>query len=312
MGHSHDHLPAAGGDSGGSKRAAGNRRRLAWALGMAGTVLVVEVAGAVWTGSLALLADAGHMAADSIGLVFALVASALAGTEPTPKRTYGLKRVEVLAALSNALIVVAIAVGVGVGAVGRLFRPAEVEAGPVLILAAIGLVANVVSLLILRAGAKESINVRGAYLEVMGDSLGSVAVIASAAVIAWTGWMRADAVASLVIALAILPRAYALARDVLRVLMEATPEDVDLEELRQHLEELPGVLSVHDLHAWTITSGLKSLTAHVVVKPERFNPKAYHELLDEMSDCLAGHFDLTHSTFQIEPAEHSEPAGMHR
>jgi cobalt-zinc-cadmium efflux system protein len=305
-------MPPSGGDGEETpKRRASNRRRLAWALGLAGTVLVVEVVGAIWTGSLALLADAGHMAADSIGLVFALVASALAGTEPTPKRTYGLKRVEVLAALSNVLIVVAIAVGVGVGAVERLFEPAEVQANPVLVLAAIGLLANVISLVILRAGAKESINLRGAYLEVMGDSLGSLAVIASAAVIAWTGWMRADAVASLVIAGLILPRSYALARDVVRVLLEATPEDVDLEELRRHLEELPGVVSVHDLHAWTITSGLKSLTAHVVVAPERFNPQAYHELLDQLSDCLAGHFDLTHSTFQIEPAEHSEPAGLH-
>jgi cobalt-zinc-cadmium efflux system protein len=278
---------------------------------MAGSVLVVEVVGAIWTGSLALLADAGHMAADSIGLVFALVAAALADRPPTPKRTYGLKRAEVLAALSNALIVVGIAVGVAVEAIGRLFRPTEVEAGPVMILAAIGLLANVISLLILRGGAKESINVRGAYLEVIGDSLGSVAVIASAAVIAWTGWLRADAVASLAIAALILPRAYALAADVLRILLEATPKDMDLEDLRRHLEELPGVVSVHDLHAWTITSGLQSLTAHVVVEPERFNPKAYHELLDQMGECLAGHFDLTHSTFQVEPAEHVEPAGLH-
>lgn len=279
---------------------------MAWALGLAASVLTVEIVGAIWTGSLALAADAGHMAADSMGLVFALVAARLADSSPTPKRTYGLKRVEVLAALSNALIVVAIAVGVAVEAVGRLFRPAEIQAVPVIVLAAIGLVANVIALLILRGGARDSINVRGAYLEVMGDSLGSLAVIVAAVVIAWTGWMRADAVASIVIALLILPRAYSLLKEVLRVLLEATPKDMDLSELREHLEELPGVVSVHDLHAWTITSGLKSLTAHVVVEPERFNPQAYHELLDEMSHCLSGHFDLTHSTFQIEPADHSE------
>jgi cobalt-zinc-cadmium efflux system protein len=298
-GHAHDHGAAA------------HRGRLAWALALAGTVLAVEVVGAVVTGSLALMADAGHMAADSIGLVFALVAASLARRPPNARRTYGLKRIEVLAAMSNGLIVVAIAVGVAVEGVQRLARPAQVEPGPVVVLASVGLVANVVALLILRGGAKESINVRGAYLEVVGDSLGSVAVIASGAVIAWTGWLRADAVASLVIAALILPRAYALLSDVVAVLMEATPKDMDLGEVRQHLERLPGVVSVHDLHAWTITSGLAALTAHVVVEPDRFNPDAYHELLDQMSECLSGHFDLTHSTFQVEPAEHAEAPGLH-
>ncbi|MDR2252582.1 MAG: cation diffusion facilitator family transporter [Bifidobacteriaceae bacterium] len=311
MPHHHDHGLAGTPGAGGSDARARNRRRLVWALALAGAVLAVEVVGAIWTGSLALLADAGHMAADSIGLVFALVAAALADTAPTPRRTYGLKRVEVLAALSNALMVVGIAVGVAIEAVRRLFQPAQVEPGPVMALATIGLVANVIALLILRGGAQQSINIRGAYLEVVGDSLGSVAVIASGVVIACTGWLRADAVASLVIAALILPRAYALLRDVLRVLLEATPKDMDLHELRRHLEELPGVVSVHDLHAWTITSGLASLTAHVVVTPERFTPKAYHELLDQMAECLSGHFDLTHSTFQIEPAEHNEPPGLH-
>jgi cobalt-zinc-cadmium efflux system protein len=280
-------------------------------LALAATVLAVEIVGAALTGSLALLADAGHMAADSIGLVFALVAASLAQRPSTAKRTYGLKRIEVLAALTNGLIVVAIAAGVAVEGVRRLARPGDVEPGPVLALAAVGLVANVVALLILRGGARESLNVRGAYLEVVGDSLGSVAVIASAAVIAWTGWMRADAVASLAIAALILPRAYALLSDVVRVLMEATPKDMDLDQVREHLERLPGVVSVHDLHAWTITSGLASLTAHVVVRPDRFNPEAYHQLLDQMADCLEGHFDLTHSTFQLEPAEHTESPELH-
>lgn len=281
------------------------------ALTLAATVLAAELVGALWTGSLALLADAGHMAADSMGLVFALVAASLAQRPSTAKRTYGLKRIEVLAALTNGLMVVAIAVGIAVEGARRLARPSPVEPGPVLILAAVGLVANVVALLILRSGAKASINVRGAYLEVMGDSLGSVAVICSAAAIAWTGWLRADAVASLVIAVLILPRAYALLSDVVRVLMEATPKDMDLRSVREHLEGLPGVVSVHDLHAWTITSGLVSLTAHVVVRPDRFNPAAYHELLDRMGECLSGHFDLTHSTFQIEPAEHTESPDLH-
>ncbi|MDR1117777.1 MAG: cation diffusion facilitator family transporter [Bifidobacteriaceae bacterium] len=301
-GHGHQH---------GAAPPAGHRGRLAAALILAGTVLAAEVIGAALTGSLALLADAGHMAADSIGLVFALVAATLARRPPTARRTYGLKRVEVLAALSNGLIVVAIAVAVAIEGVRRLAQPAPVEATPVLIVAGIGLAANIVSLLLLRSGAKESINVRGAYLEVVGDSLGSVAVIASAAVIALTGWLRADAVASLVIAALIIPRAWALLGDVLRILLEAVPKDMDLDQVRRHLEELPGVVSVHDLHAWTITSGLAALTAHVVVTPERFNPESYHELLDRMGRCLSGHFDLTHSTFQIEPADHTEDPSLH-
>jgi cobalt-zinc-cadmium efflux system protein len=271
---------------------------------------VAEVVGAIVSGSLALLADAGHMTADAAGLAFALVATSLANRPPTATRTFGLKRLEVLAALTNGLVVVAIAVSVAVEGVRRLVHPGEVKAGPVMVIAAIGLAANAISLLILRAGRKESINVRGAYLEVVGDSLGSVAVIASGAVIAWTGWLRADAVASLVIACLIVPRAFALLRDVVRVLMEATPQDMDLAEVRAHLEALPGVISVHDLHAWTITSGLAALTAHVVVRPEAFTPQAYHELLDQMAGCLAGDFDLEHSTFQIEPADHTE-TGLH-
>jgi cobalt-zinc-cadmium efflux system protein len=251
------------------------------------------------------------MAADSIGLVFALTATALAARPANSKRTYGLKRVEVLAALSNGLVVVAIAVSVAIEGVQRLAEPSEVTPGPVMIVAGAGLVANVIALLVLRSGAKQSINLRGAYLEVMGDSLGSVAVIMSAAVIAWTGWVQADAIASLVIAGLILPRAYSLLRDVVRILLEATPKDMDLDQVRHHLEELPGVVSVHDLHAWTITSGLAALTAHVVVTPERFNPEAYHELLDHMGECLSGHFDLKHSTFQIEPAGHTDKAEPH-
>jgi cobalt-zinc-cadmium efflux system protein len=283
---------------------------LAWALGLTSLVLVAEVVGAIVSGSLALLADAGHMMADAAGLAFALVATTLANRPPTPTRTFGLKRLEVLAALTNGLVVVAIAVSVAVEGARRLANPGEVKAGPVMVIAAIGLAANAVSLLILRAGRQASINVRGAYLEVVGDSLGSVAVIVSGAVIAWTGWLRADAVASLVIACLIVPRAVSLLRDVVRVLLESAPQDMDLAQVRAHLQALPGVISVHDLHAWTITSGLSALTAHVVVHPEAFTPQAYHTLLDQMAGCLAGDFDLEHSTFQIEPAGHAE-TGLH-
>jgi cobalt-zinc-cadmium efflux system protein len=279
---------------------------LAWALAITSTVLVAEVIGAAMSGSLALMADAGHMLADAGGLVFALVASGLANRPPTDAQTFGLKRLEVLAALANALIVAVIAVTVAIEGIQRLAHPAPVEAGPVLIVASIGLAANVVSLLVLRSARGASLNLRGAYLEVLGDGLGSVATIAAATVIALTGFMRADAVASLAIAALILPRAFSLLKDVVAVLMESTPKGIDLGQVRTSLEGLPTVESVHDLHAWTIASGLTALTAHVVVEPQAFTPDAYHQLLDKMGEVLTGEYDLEHSTFQIEPAEHRE------
>jgi cobalt-zinc-cadmium efflux system protein len=272
------------------------------------TVLAAEIAGSIWSGSLALAADAGHMATDSAGLALALAAATLAKRQPTEKRTFGLARLEVLAALANGMLVMAVGAAILTGGIARLITPVEVSPAPMTAIAAVGLVVNIIGLALLRGPSSQSLNLRGAYLEVMGDLAGSVAVIAAGAVIATTGWVRADGLASLVIGLLIAPRAYGLLREVVHVLLEGTPRQVDLGGVRQHIEQVPGVRAVHDLHAWTITSGAPALTAHVVVDPQALEAKAYHRLLDQLRDCLAGHFDVEHSTFQVEPEGHSEPA----
>lgn len=285
----------------------GNRVRIAVALAITLTVLVVEVVGALLSGSLALLGDAGHMASDSVGLVVALVASVLAARPATDRHTFGFQRMEVLGALVNGLILTMVAVLVGIEGVRRLIEGAgEIEAGPMLIVAAVGLAANVVAFLVLRGGDRTSINLRGALLEVFGDMIGSVAAIAAALVILATGFLPADAIASLVIAALILPRAALLLRDVIRVLTESAPHDRDVAEIREHLCGTPGVVAVHDVHIWNITSGAPVFTAHVVVEPSVFESGDTDRMLRELAGCLSAHFDVAHSTFQLEPAGHAE------
>ena len=212
-------------------------------------------------------------------------------------------RVEVLAAMVNGIILGVIAVVIVVEGIRRFGAEVEVAAGPMLIAAIIGALANLVSLLILQSGQKESLNVRGAYLEVLGDLLGSVAVIIAGIIILFTQWYIVDQLASFAIALLIAPRAYSLLKDVLRVLLEATPQDVDLDRTREHMLAVPGVAEVHDLHAWTITSGVNALSAHVVID-ERVDAYDYHAILDELHACLGEHFDTDHCTLQLEPAKH--------
>lgn len=285
-----------------------HRGRLAVVLALSLTVLVVEAVVAVVTGSLALLADAGHMLGDSFGLVMALAAMTVAqrGGAPGSRRTFGYQRTEILAAGVNGLILMGLAAWVGVSAVRRLGDAPELEGGLVLAAGAVGLVVNLIGLKLLQEGSHESLNVRGAYLEVLGDALGSVAVLASATVILTTGWYPADAIASLVIAAMIVPRAVSLLKDVVEVLMESTPRDVDLAELRDHIVGIPGVKDVHDLHVWTITSGMPIMSAHVVVDDDVTDMREAHAVLDRLRGCLAEHFDVEHSTFQIEPSGHSE------
>ncbi|GIT79490.1 cation transporter [Leifsonia sp. LS1] len=284
-----------------------NRNRLLIAIGIVSTVLVVEVVGAWLSGSLALLADAGHMLSDLTGLIVALVATIIAARPATDRQTFGFRRAEVFGALINGLILVVVAVGVAIGAIGRLVAgESEVQSGPMLIVAVIGLVANFVALMLLRPAAGHSINMRGAYLEVFGDLVGSVTVIVAAVVIMATGWGPADAIASLLIAAFIVPRAYLLLRDVVHVLSEAAPADTDVAQIRDHILRARGVVAVHDVHVWAITSGAPVFTAHVVVEQEVFRSGSTGALLDELSGCLAEHFDVEHSTFQLEPAEHAE------
>jgi cobalt-zinc-cadmium efflux system protein len=294
---SHDHAhPTA---------AHAHRGRLAWVLAITGTVLVVEVIGGILSGSFALLADAGHMLTDCAGLLLALGATRLAARPATARRTFGWQRVEVLAAMVNGMVVAGVGVVVLVEGIGRIADPQPVEAGLMLGVAVVGLAANAVGLALLQRGQGESLNVRGAYLEVLGDMLGSVAVIGAAIVVLTTGYERADGIASVLIALFILPRAVVLLRQVAAVLLEATPEGVDLEAVRTHIAGLRGVSDVHDLHAWTITSGVPVLSAHVVVQDAVIAAGETGGVLDALGECLAGHFDVEHCTFQIEPRAHA-------
>jgi cobalt-zinc-cadmium efflux system protein len=295
-GAAHDHASGA------------NRARLTIAIGIVATVLVVEAVGAFLSGSLSLFADAGHMLSDLIGLVIALVATIVAARPANDRHSYGYQRAEVFGALANGLILVGVAAFVSVEAVGRLIssESGEVQAPLMLAVAAIGLVANTVSLLILRGGAKSSINMRGAYLEVLGDLLGSIAVIVAAAVILLTGFEKADAIASLAIAAMIVPRAVSLLRDVVGVLGQTTPASMDVAGIRAHMVAEPGVVEVHDVHVWAITSGRYVFSAHVVVDREVFERGETGPLLDSLGSCLSEHFDVEHSTFQLEPAEHAE------
>lgn len=281
-----------------------HRRRLVVVVAITAAVFVAQVVGGLASGSLALLADAGHMLTDSTGLVIALVATMLAALPPTSSRTYGLQRVEVLAAMINGLLLVGIAVWVLLRAVDRWNEPVEISSGLMLGVAVVGLLANAAGLVILHGGKDESLNLRAAYLEVLGDLLGSVAVIVAAVVILLTGYTRADSLASVAIFLLIVPRAYALLRDVVDVLLEATPRGIDLDQIRAHIRKVPGVVDTHDLHAWTITSGVPVLSAHVVVDQDCIAGGRTGEVLDRLKECLDEHFDVDHCTFQVEPVGH--------
>lgn len=283
-----------------------HRGRLALVLALSVGVLVVEAIVAWITGSLALLADAGHMLGDSFGIAMALAAITVAqrGGEPGSRRTFGYLRTEVIAAGINGMVLLGLATWVAYSAIRRFGDSPELEGGLILLAGAVGLVVNVIGLLLLRGGARESLNVRGAYLEVLGDALGSVAVLVSATVILLTDWYPADAIASLVIAAMIVPRAISLLREVSEVLLESTPRHVDLDELREHIIAMDGVRDVHDLHVWTISSGMPVMSAHVVVEDSVTAMDDAHGVLDRLHGCLAEHFDVEHSTFQIEPAGH--------
>jgi cobalt-zinc-cadmium efflux system protein len=298
MGHGHSHGSAA--------TATGQHRGvLAAALGISIVIFVVEVVGAVITGSLALLADAGHVLADAGGVALALGATLLAARPASGRRTFGWARAEILAAAVNGLVLAGMGVYVFVEGVRRLVEPAQVEPGGMALFGAIGLVGNLVGVALLYRARDASLNMRGAFLEVATDTVTSVGVLVAAAVIAVTGFTRADAIVSILIGLIIAPRAVKLLREAVNVLLEAAPADVDLDKIRQHITEVEHVTGVHDLHVHTVTSGLPVLTAHVVVDDSCFRDGHAPQLLDALQSCLAGHFDVEHSTFQLEPAGHA-------
>ena len=299
MGHEHDHGPVT--------TATGRHRRvLAGAVAVSAVIFVVQIVGAQVTGSLALLADAGHVLADAGGVALALGASLLAARPASGRRTFGWARAEILAATVNGVVLCGIGVYVFVEGVRRLVEPADVEAGGMAVFGAIGLVGNLVGVALLYRARNDSLNMRGAFLEVATDSATSAGVLAAAAVIATTGFTRADAVVSILIGLVIAPRAFRLLREAVHVLLEAAPAGVDLDRIRDHITGLDQVESVHDLHVHTITSGLPILTAHVVVDKSCFHDGHAPQLIDALQTCLADHFDVEHSTFQLEPAGHTD------
>jgi cobalt-zinc-cadmium efflux system protein len=297
VGHDHGHTHGAS-----------TRTRLAVAFAIIAAFLVVQVVGGILSGSLALLADAGHMASDAIGLLVALIASVWALRPATDRHTFGFRRLEVLGALVNGLLLTVVGVVVAIEGVRRLLSVDDhAPAGiPMLLVAGVGLLANIAAYLVLRGGDRQSMNMRGATLEVLGDLLGSIAAVVAGVAILTTGFAPADAIASLVIAALIVPRAVLLLRDVVRVLTESAPRETDVALIRQHLLETPGVTAVHDVHVWTITSGAPVFTAHVECDPEVFAEGRTGEMLESLGECLRGHFDVEHSTFQLEPAGHSE------
>jgi cobalt-zinc-cadmium efflux system protein len=298
MGHDHDHgHPVA---------ATGRRRRvLATTLAISLVIFAIQVVGGLLTGSLALLADAGHVLADAGGLALALGAALLAARPASGRRTFGWARAEILAAALNGLVLAGMGVYVFVEGIRRLVEPAEVESGGMAVFAAIGLIGNLAAVALLYRARDDSLNMRGAFLEVATDAATSVGVLIAAGIIAATGFTRADAIVSILIGLVIAPRAARLLREAVNILLEAAPAGVDLEQIRAHVTDLDHVVGVHDLHVHTVTSGLPVLTAHVVVDDSCFHDGHAPQLLDALQGCLAGHFDVEHSTFQLEPAGHA-------
>ncbi|MGI9093530.1 MAG: cation diffusion facilitator family transporter [Mycobacteriales bacterium] len=286
-----------------------SRRRLAMVLAITIGVLAAEVMGALLAGSVALLADAGHLATDAVGIGITLVAATCALRAPTPSKSFGLHRLEALGSMANALLLSGMGCYVVVQGIRHLVTPHPVAAGTVAVFAMIGLIGNACSAALLGSGREASLGMRAAFLEVVADGMASGAVLIAAGVIALTGWDRADAVASLLIAAFILPRTWRLMRETVDVLLEGSPRGVDMSQVRAHILGVAGVVEVHDLHAWLIGTGRPVLTAHVVVDDETFDRGGQGPVLDELCGCLSGHFSIEHSTFQVEPRGHSAHEG---
>ncbi|MCA0252288.1 MAG: cation diffusion facilitator family transporter [Actinobacteria bacterium] len=309
-GHSHGHAADETGQPG------DYRRKLWIAFSIAATIVVAQAVGSIITGSLALLTDTAHAIADASGLLVALIAATLMLKPANSRRTWGFRRIEVIAALGQATLLLAVGLYAAIEGVRRLFEPPEVPATELLIFGIVGLIANIVAIAILSSSRSANFNMRAAFLEVLNDALGSLGVIVAAIVIATTGFQQADAIAGLFIAALIVPRAFTLMRETTGVLMEFTPRGLDLDEVRRHILALDHVKDVHDLHASTVATGLPTLTAHVVVADECFTDGHAAEMLRDVRECVAEHFEVSihHSTFQIETehvADHEPDATRH-
>jgi cobalt-zinc-cadmium efflux system protein len=292
-GHKHAH---------GIDRNTANRRRLIITLVLVGGYMVAEVVGGLMSNSLALLADAGHMLSDVAALGLSLFAIWIARRPPNPKKTYGYHRAEILAALVNGATLVAISIYIFVEAYQRLRKPPEVLGGIMMAVAVGGLLVNLIGLAVLNGGKSESLNVRGAWLHVLTDALGSVGAVAAAAMVWWLGWNWADPAVSAVIGLLVIYSSWALLKESVSVLMESAPRGMDVDEVREAMVSVSGVVAVHDLHVWTITSGMDSLSAHVVMK----DGQSHVDLLGRVRQVLRERFSIDHQTIQIEPEGFSE------
>lgn len=281
--------------------AAKSKRRLIIVLGLTSTYLFAEVIGGVLTGSLALLADAGHMFTDVLGLSMALAAIQFAQRPATPAKTYGFYRTEILAALVNAVVLFGISAYILYEAWRRFQNPPEIASLPMLAVASGGLVVNLIGIKLLHAGSGESLNVQGAFLEVVSDLLGSIGVILAAVIIYFTGWWQADPVVSVLIGLFIIPRTWKLLKAALDVLLESTPGHIALPQVTAAIRSVPGVADVHDLHVWSITSGFIAMSAHIEA-----SGRASDEVLRELKTVLNEQFKIEHSTLQVEQIDHSD------
>ncbi|MFU8840775.1 MAG: cation diffusion facilitator family transporter [Nitriliruptoraceae bacterium] len=297
MADGHDHVSAAVAQHAG----AAYKRRLVVAFCLIGGFFLVELVGGLLTNSLALLSDAGHMLTDVLGIGMAVAAIHLASTRrDDAQRSFGLYRLEILAALANAVLLTGLAGYVLYESIRRLVDPPEVLGLPMLVIGALGLVVNLVAFWLLRGGKDASLNIQGAYLEVLADLIASVGVVTAAVVVQTTGFTRIDPIFAIGIALFIVPRAWRLGSRAVRVLVQAAPHDIDLSELRGELHQVDGVADVHDLHLWTLTSGMEVASVHL-----RLDPGAdAHDALDRTRALLRTHYGIEHATVQVEPAEH--------
>lgn len=279
-----------------------NKRKLQFVLGLTLTYLIAEIIGGILTKSLALLADAGHMFTDVGGLALALFAIKVASRPSSPQKTYGYYRAEILASLANAVVLIGISIYILYEAYKRFTSPPEVQSQAMLIVAAIGLVINIVGMMILRKSTGESLNMKGAYFEVLSDMLTSIGVMIAGIVMLTTGWYYADPLISAAIGLLILPRTWRLLMEAVNVLLEGTPKDVNIADLQKAMEQVSGVKEIHDMHVWSLTSGVNAVSAHVRVGYS----KDYNVLLKALTDKVTTDFKISHTTFQIETDGYTE------
>ncbi|KMQ66230.1 cation transporter [Chryseobacterium angstadtii] len=279
-----------------------HKKNLLFVLLLSGTYMIAEVIGGIVTQSLALLADAAHMLTDVVGLLLAFIAIKIGERKADAGKTFGYYRTEILAAVINAVILLGISIYVLYEAFQRFKNPPEVQSKTMLIVAGIGLIVNIIGMMILRKDSEGSLNMKGAYFEVLSDMLTSIGVMIAGVIMLTTGWYYADPIISAAIGLLIFPRTWRLLKEAINVLLEGTPKDVDIHELRKYLEGIPGVKDVHDLHVWSLTSSVNAMSAHVV----REQGTAQNQLLKTLTETSMENFKIHHTTFQIEEEGYEE------